>query len=244
MPLHDEHPSPPVLRGRGAGGEGDRVPARRRAIVREGRCPPHPQPLSPGVPGARGARHAMLRHFPGNIHAASHPLSALSEGDAAAGQRPRQEGGVPVVQAAVHGAAPAAAAQRPPLSRLSQHRRRQRLVRRSARAPAADVAPRAAPSCSTAPSPAWTAATCSSPTPARRAGRRRRTSAPTRPAASPTRPANATASAAATPLPIAGGTLLHGRYRLDKLLKMGGFGAVYMADDTKHEQSRRSPSRT
>jgi predicted Ser/Thr protein kinase len=35
------------------------------------------------------------------------------------------------------------------------------------------------------------------------------------------------------PLPIAGGTLLHGRYRLDKLLKMGGFGAVYMATDTK-----------
>lgn len=35
------------------------------------------------------------------------------------------------------------------------------------------------------------------------------------------------------PLPIAGGTLLHGRYRLEKLLKMGGFGAVYMAVDTK-----------
>jgi serine/threonine protein kinase len=35
------------------------------------------------------------------------------------------------------------------------------------------------------------------------------------------------------PLPIAGGTLLHGRYRLDKLLKMGGFGAVYKATDTK-----------
>ena len=35
------------------------------------------------------------------------------------------------------------------------------------------------------------------------------------------------------PLPIAGGTLLHGRYRLDKLLKMGGFGAVYMGVDTK-----------
>ncbi len=35
------------------------------------------------------------------------------------------------------------------------------------------------------------------------------------------------------PLPIAGGTLLAGRYRLEKLLKMGGFGAVYMAVDTK-----------
>lgn len=35
------------------------------------------------------------------------------------------------------------------------------------------------------------------------------------------------------PLPIATGTLLHGRYRLDKLLKMGGFGAVYKATDTK-----------
>src|SRR5262245_39696882 len=35
------------------------------------------------------------------------------------------------------------------------------------------------------------------------------------------------------PLPIAGGTLPAGRYRLEKLLKMGGFGAVYMAVDTK-----------
>ncbi|MBI3821792.1 MAG: protein kinase [Planctomycetes bacterium] len=35
------------------------------------------------------------------------------------------------------------------------------------------------------------------------------------------------------PPPIAGGTLLHGRYRLEKLLKMGGFGAVYRGVDTK-----------
>ena len=27
--------------------------------------------------------------------------------------------------------------------------------------------------------------------------------------------------------------VLHNRYRLDKLLKMGGFGAVYKATDTK-----------
>jgi serine/threonine protein kinase len=35
------------------------------------------------------------------------------------------------------------------------------------------------------------------------------------------------------PLPTAAGTILHNRYRLDKLLKMGGFGAVYKATDTK-----------
>ena len=34
-------------------------------------------------------------------------------------------------------------------------------------------------------------------------------------------------------LPMAGGTLLHGRYKLDKLLAQGGFGAVYLASDTK-----------
>jgi serine/threonine-protein kinase len=35
------------------------------------------------------------------------------------------------------------------------------------------------------------------------------------------------------PLPSAAGTVLHNRYRLDKLLKMGGFGAVYKATDIK-----------
>jgi predicted Ser/Thr protein kinase len=38
-----------------------------------------------------------------------------------------------------------------------------------------------------------------------------------------------------TPLPVAAGTLLHNRYRLDKLLAMGGFGAVYKATDTKKD---------
>jgi predicted Ser/Thr protein kinase len=36
-------------------------------------------------------------------------------------------------------------------------------------------------------------------------------------------------------LPMAGGTLLHGRYKLDKLLAQGGFGAVYLASDTKKD---------
>jgi len=36
------------------------------------------------------------------------------------------------------------------------------------------------------------------------------------------------------PLPVAAGTLLHNRYRLEKLLAMGGFGAVYKAVDTKN----------
>jgi predicted Ser/Thr protein kinase len=38
-----------------------------------------------------------------------------------------------------------------------------------------------------------------------------------------------------TPLPTAPGTMLHGRYRIERLLAMGGFGAVYLATDTKNK---------
>ncbi len=36
-----------------------------------------------------------------------------------------------------------------------------------------------------------------------------------------------------TVLPTAPGTILHGRYKIERLLAMGGFGAVYLATDTK-----------
>jgi predicted Ser/Thr protein kinase len=36
-----------------------------------------------------------------------------------------------------------------------------------------------------------------------------------------------------TVLPTAPGTVLHGRYRIERLIAMGGFGAVYLASDTK-----------
>src|SRR5262245_37710648 len=37
-----------------------------------------------------------------------------------------------------------------------------------------------------------------------------------------------------SPLPTAAGTILHGRYRIEKQLAVGGFGAVYLATDIKN----------
>jgi predicted Ser/Thr protein kinase len=48
-------------------------------------------------------------------------------------------------------------------------------------------------------------------------------------------PGERTCQRCGTPLPSAAGTMLHNRYRLDKLLKMGGFGAVYKATDTREK---------
>lgn len=39
------------------------------------------------------------------------------------------------------------------------------------------------------------------------------------------------------PLPTAAGTMLQNRYRIEKLLAMGGFGAVYLATDTKNNNN-------
>jgi serine/threonine protein kinase len=46
-------------------------------------------------------------------------------------------------------------------------------------------------------------------------------------------PGEKTCQRCTSPLPTAPGTLLHNRYRIEKLLAMGGFGAVYLATDTK-----------
>ncbi len=46
-------------------------------------------------------------------------------------------------------------------------------------------------------------------------------------------PGEKTCGRCGSALPMAGGTLLHNRYKLDKLLAQGGFGAVYLASDTK-----------
>jgi predicted Ser/Thr protein kinase len=47
-------------------------------------------------------------------------------------------------------------------------------------------------------------------------------------------PGERTCQRCGNPLPIAAGTLLHDRYRLEKQLAVGGFGAVYRAVDTKN----------
>ncbi len=46
-------------------------------------------------------------------------------------------------------------------------------------------------------------------------------------------PGERTCQRCGSPLPIPAGTLLHGRYRIERLLAIGGFAAVYLATDTK-----------
>jgi predicted Ser/Thr protein kinase len=46
-------------------------------------------------------------------------------------------------------------------------------------------------------------------------------------------PGERTCQRCGNPLPTAPGTVLHNRYKIDKLLAMGGFGAVYLASDSK-----------
>lgn len=46
-------------------------------------------------------------------------------------------------------------------------------------------------------------------------------------------PGERTCQRCGNPLPTAPGTMLHNRYRIERLIAIGGFGAVYLATDTK-----------
>jgi predicted Zn finger-like uncharacterized protein len=47
-------------------------------------------------------------------------------------------------------------------------------------------------------------------------------------------PGERTCQRCGTPLPTPAGTMLHNRYRIERLIAIGGFGAVYLATDTKN----------
>src|SRR5262249_31596127 len=56
---------------------------------------------------------------------------------------------------------------------------------------------------------------------------------PTRSGGAASAPTDRHCQRCGSPLPTAPGTMLHGRYRIERLLAIGGFGAVYLATDTK-----------